>query len=510
MKTQLPVRPAPDPGEDLYSLAERTALANGIQPAVLGLSAASVTRRSADPAVLARLGSALGVSPADARTMTLDVYPPAVVGRAGQSQVRTWRLPGVRWVCPRCTPTSRVYLRDWQMALHPLCVTCPSLLQRTDEQDAGVLAPVPDGRAVATQRRIGDVLAKARRERSSAQQLRRLYALVTLVALTADDEWPLLIGWGADLRRHLTTRHDWTKAPPAHPAQAAVPVLECARALTDRQSRRAMVHEGWERLRGEPDLWSQRRAAEWERVLPSPHADGPSSGIPAWRPDTWRAYRLLVETLTALQSSTGLGPQHVPGWDVRPGEVFAPPEDRRAWRTDTAVTTHMLLAGPVHNADAERRSRIALGTTGSGWSTRRLAQGGGITLQTADEIEDLARRLVDDGLIDYAERRHHLACAPDLTRLLERLVQGFGVAPPGEEVLGTWIWVAVTSSPAWDDSLLTPALDLDGRLNPEQRLVLSDAALTYLADVTSPALHIAPASIGDSDSTASVVGEVVA
>lgn len=486
MSGLLPVRPDPVAGEDLYSLAERTAAANGVHPAALGLTPGNSVRRSANQAVVERLGAALGLSPSVAKAITVDAYPHAVAGRPGRSQARSWRLPGVRWTCPRCTPTTGIYLRDWQFALHPLCVTCPSLLERPD--DPRVDAFPPDRRAVATQRRIAQTLVKSRTRPGHATNLRRLYTLITLVAFTADDEWPLLLGWEAEVREALTDRYrDWTKQPPAQPAHAAVLVLECSRALQDRQPRRRMVQEGWERLNEDPGLARYAQRFGWNGLLPDLDDDGPSDGIPVWDVDAWRRYRTLAHELVNLQQRTSLSADHVPAWDLRPGEMFAPPQEERAQRAEIAVTTHMLLAGPMHSKDAERRSRIALGVTGSGWTTRRLTYGRGVAARAANEIRQLAGALVDDGLVDYAERRRHLGEATGLTRDLQSLIRSWNpeITVPLEAV-ETWLWVAMTRSPPAEDFLLQPALELDRRLDPEQRLVLHQMVGEYLEAVTHP------------------------
>jgi hypothetical protein len=364
---------------------------------------------------------------------------------------------------------------------------------------------------VATQQRIADVLSTSRHDRRSLKHLQDLYRLVTLVALTADDEWPLLVGWEAELREGLGSRNDdWTKYPSEDPADAAAIVLECARALADRQPRRSLVHEGWERLRAHPVYRSHGRATDWAGMLPSLRADGPSDGLAVWQREAWTAYRTLAKRLTELQSATGLRPEHIPGWDLRPGEVFAPADESRAWRTEIAVTAHMLLSGPVHNTETEHLSRIALGSTGSGWSTRRLALGRGITPQNAHDIESLARRLIAEGLVDYAERRRHLMGAPELIRQLAQLIQGFGLNPSAAETLETWAWVSFTGGPAWDVWLLEPARDLDQHLDPEQRLLLSDAVLTYLAEATRPTVHLSPEPVVDVDSDTGPTWDVVA
>ncbi|MCC2321267.1 TniQ family protein [Cellulomonas xiejunii] len=491
MTELLPIRPDPAPGEDLYSLAERTAVLNGVRPAALGLTPGTLARRSANPAVVKSLGAALGLSPSVVRAMTVDVYPRAVTGRPGKSQARSWRLPGVRWTCPRCTSTTGIYLRDWQLALHPLCVACPSLLERTD--DARLDALPPDRRAVATQRRIADTLAKARIHRRYALELRRLYALITLVALTADDEWPLLLGWEAEIREALTDRHSvWTKVPAGRPAHAVVLVMECSRALENRQTRRRLVQEGWERLSDDPALAKYAERLDWNGLLPDINADGPSSGIPVWDVDAWRRYRALAQEIADLQERTGLRGDHIPVWDRRQGEVFAPPDDCRAQRVELAVVTHMLVSGAVHNRDTERRSRVALGVTGSGWTTRRLAHGRGIATRAAHDIRRFVYALVEDGLVDYAERRQHLAEAPGLARHLHRLFQLWNADDPVPlEAVETWIWVAITCSPPVEDFLLDPALELDRRLDPEQRLLLHQTVEEYLTDTTRPALLVA-------------------
>ncbi|GHH70339.1 TniQ family protein [Promicromonospora soli] len=487
----LPVRPDPEAGEDLYSLAERTAAMNGMHLAALGLTPRTLVRRSANPAVVDRLCFALGLSASTAKAMTVDVYPRSVAGRPGHSQSRSWRLPGVQWTCPRCTSRTGIYLRDWQLALHPLCVECPSLLERPDDPWSD--AEQPDRRAVATQRRLAGTLAKARTSPLDAKQLRRLYTLITLIAFTADDEWPLLLGWEAEVREALTDRHrDWTKRPAAQPSHAAVLVLECSRALGDRQSRRRLVQEGWERLSDDPVLARYGQRGDWNSLLPDINADAPSSGIPVWDVDAWRRYRALAHDLVDLQEGTGLRADHVPAWDLRPGEIFAPPEDDLAQRVEVAVTTHMLVAGPVHNKDTERRSRIALGVTGSGWTTRRLAYGRGIASTAANEIRQLAQALVEDGLVDYAERRRHLGEAPGLTRHLQGLFQSWNpYAPVPMEAVETWLWVAMTRSPPAEGFLLDSALELDRRLDPEQRMVLHQAVVEYLADVAEPDLLVA-------------------
>ncbi|NDO90135.1 TniQ family protein [Cellulosimicrobium composti] len=482
----LPVRPEPARGEDLYSLAERIALMNGLHPATLGLTPNTVVRRSVKPEVIDRLAAASGLSRAAAKAMTIEVYPRAVVGRPGKPQPRSWRLPSVRWTCPRCTPRTGIYLRDWQLALHPLCVTCPSLLERPDDPWADAFPP--DRRAVATQRRIAETLAMSRTRPWHAQKLRRLYTLITLVAFTADDEWPLLLGWEAEVREALTDRYrDWTQEPPGQPAHAAVLVLECSRALEDRQPRRRLVQEGWERLSGDPALARYAQRFDWNGLLPDIDADGPSSGIPVWDVDAWRRYRDLAHELEDVQERTGLRADHVPAWDLRRGEMFAPSEVDRAQRVEVAVTTHMLLAGPVHNEDTERRSRIALGVTGSGWTTRRLAYGRGVAAQAANEIRQLVGVLVEDGLVDYAERRRHLAEAPRLARRLRSLFQSWNPeASVPLEAVETWLWVAMTHSPPAEGFLLEPALELDRRLDPERRLMLHQAVGEYLKAVTRP------------------------
>lgn len=486
-----PVRPDPAPGEDLYSLAERTAAMNGVPPAALGLTPSTQVRRSASPAVISQIGAALGLSVDAGRSMTVDVYPRSIAGRPGKRQARSWRLPMVRWTCPGCTSTTGIYLRDWQLALHPLCTNCPSLLETADVERSDDLwrdIDPPDRRAVATQRRIAETLREARGRPRHTTRLRDLYTLVTLVAFTADDEWPLLLGWEAEIRAALRVRYrDWSRRPPAQPSDAAVLVLECSRTLGDRQARRHLVHEGWERLSDDPALAEHRQRFVWNGLWPDINADGPSDGIPAWDVDAWRRYRALAHDLVDMQKRTGLGTDHVPAWDLRAGEVFAPAENSRAQRVELAVGTHMLLAGAVHNKHTERRSRTALGVTGSGSVTRRLSHGRGIASRVDAEIRHFAQSLVEEGLIDYAERRRHLAQAPGLTRRLQGILQSWSpqtVVPV--EAVETWLWVAMTCSPPLEASLLEPAIELDRRLDPERRLVLHRAVQEYLDSVERP------------------------
>jgi len=219
-------------------------------------------------------------------------------------------------------------------------------------------------------------------------------------------------------------------------------------------------------------------------LLPDINADGPSDGVPVWDVDAWRRYRALAHDVEDLQQRTGLRADHVPAWDLQQGEVFAPPEKRRPQRVELAVATHMLLADSVHNKETERRSRTALGITGSGWTTRRLSHGRGIASRADSEIRQLVQSLVDDGLVDYAHRRRHLAEAPGLTHQLRSILQAWSPqAGVPLEAVETWLWVAITRSPPVEGFLFEPAIELDQRMNPEQRLFLHQVVEEYLDNV---------------------------
>jgi len=483
--SRLPVRPEPVPGEALHSLIERTAAANGMSPAALGLTSTALKQRVLSKDTIARLSSALDMPVAELRALTVELYPPSVLGRP---YVRNWRVPGVRWICPRCTPTTGAYLRDWQLALHPLCTTCPSLLAVERAREPSTLVGAPDLRAVAAQRQIAQALAERRRgaQRGSGTRnapLRRLYKLVTLVAATADREWPVLAGWEAELRETLDTFHtDWTRQPPNRPDQAAVVLLECWRAANSQPWQRTLIGEGWERLDESPE------AEDW-------FADSRRSLVPArtvmgaelsdWRPDYVESYRWLMKRLARLQAETGIGPHHVPVWYPQPHEFIPARGPRAHRREELAVVLHMLLSGPQHDSAAERRSRKKLGLPGSGTITRRLTIGSGLVTSFAIELDAAADQLARAGLVDYAERRRYLKPTIGLRQALlaslsrTNVEAGQKVAPV---VLMAWAWITLARSPLGDDDLTTTAVGLDRRLDPESHLILQTAALDYVEE----------------------------
>jgi len=482
----LPVRPAPVPGEDLCSLAERTARANRLNPTALGITPRMLIRCSPEPAMLTQLGVALDLTPGVLHEMTPEVYPREVVGTTGTRVPRRWRVSHVRWACPRCTPRAGIYLRDWQLALHPLCTSCPSLLYRTDRHLLSGF-PTPDRQALTEQHRIVMALHGSRRDDFLAEELRRLYNLVLLVALTADHTWPPLSGWEAELREALPEiANDWTRVPPNQPAQAAAIVFECARVLPDGLRCQRLVDEALERLAAAPSAILRRRRDNGEGLelrFRAQHGEAAAD-------DMDRLQRLLGH-LEDLRWLAGLNADHIPALPPRPVRIeFSEPD---LWWVDLTTVSHMLLTGLDLDPTALARTQAELGVTSIGRASRRLALGYGIAAGSDRWIGELVQDLVDAGLVDFADRRRRLAVAPLLVGQLRR---HFSPAtgwpqPPADEVLHAWAWIAFARSPPRDTDLHVAARSLDEGLNPEHRLVLHETVLAYLDDVSGPDTQLA-------------------
>lgn len=486
----LPVRPAPVPGEALCSLAERTAHANRLNPTALGVTPRMLIRCSPEPAMLTQLGVALDLAPEVLHEMTPEVYPGAVVGTTGTRLPRRWRVPHARWVCPRCTPRAGIYLRDWQLALHPLCTACPSLLSRADRPLLQGF-PAPDQRALSAQHRIALALHGSRSDNFLADELRRLYNLVLVVALTADHTWPTLTGWEAELRAELPeTANDWTHVPPDQPAQAAAIVLECARVLPDGPRCQRLVDEALDRLAAAPSAILRRRRDNGEGLELRSRAQ-PGETI---HQDGGRL-RQLREPLGDLGWLTGLTGEHIPM--LPPTARF---DDPNSWWADLAVVIHMLVTGAEPDIAAVARAHEELGISGIGRNSRRLALGYGITAGLDHRIHDLVQSLVNAGLVNFSERRRRLKVAPLLISELKRQFRTAAGWPqaPDDEILHAWSWITFARSPA-DPNLLAAAQSLDENLNPEHRLVLHETVLGYLDEVSRPDPQVAPAFAGRRD-----------
>lgn len=479
----LPMRPVHVEGEDLHSVIERAARLNHMTPARVGLNSVELSRRSTSERLLELTGAALGMTRPEMIATTLDVYPIDVVGHPHRTTARTWRMRLARWRCPRCTALTGIYMRDWRLALHPLCTRCPALLCRAD---SGWECSIPDRRAVATQQQIANTLSKVRLGVGQATEFRRLYELVTLVALTADDHWPLLLGWEGELRQqHGGQSHDWMRSAPTTPADAAIVVLECARALSDENRYRRLVEEGWERVLAAPIGAALRRASgnSLRALLPAEvKADAADSA--SAEPDARFVQEALARELRSMAIKTGLQPRHVPGWHLRAGEGFAPTCRESTDRSEIALATHMLLSSTSPTAADELRARQTLETVGSWTVTRQLVVGEGINAMPASAIRDFARSLVRDGLVDFAERRRLLTTASGLCSRLQANITRWGVVRASDDDVAAWTWITLTQGPPWHGLAIEAARELDASLDPEQRLTLYDIAVDYLREAS--------------------------
>lgn len=471
----LPMRPQHATGEHLTSLLERTAVANNISPRAFGLREATIAREHVDATVVDRLSRAVAVPARELATMTLDAYPAGAIGRRHRPAAthRTWRLPAVRWSCPRCTPATGIYDRDWQLALHPLCTRCPALLRVHGDGDRPLVAP-PDERAVATQRRIAAHLDKLRRSRRSDGTLRRLYELTSLIAVTSDEHWPRLAGWEHELRRETLAHRAWTCRPPTQPAQAAIVVLEAWRAIESPDRAERLVHEGWDRIRTHPDTEVRSLEDRWYRLLPKPPITERLTAERPERPSRQTLTRLRSE-LRRLATAHGLQPRHVPDWVLLPDERFAPSPGQWPLRAELARVTRHVLGGDRNGVLKMPGGRYRMPFS------RWVAEDRGIRPGLARAISDQARTLVDDGLIDYAERRQYLAASHHLLGRLRTAAPGLDL---GDNALRAWVWVMLTHGPAATRAETDLAVETDARLDPEQRLALRDAALDHLTQIT--------------------------
>ncbi|WP_081829831.1 TniQ family protein [Paraoerskovia marina] len=468
----LPVRPHFVEGEDFYSLLERTAEANKISTRAFGSRDAAIRREHVDPVVMARLGAALGVPLGELKNLTFDVYPGATTGRRARRNAtsRTWRVPGVRWSCPQCTRRTGVFLRDWQLALHPLCTRCPALLQVHGTVDVEPLPP-PDSSATAAQHRIADELRALRQGRAPEGRLRRFYQLTSLIAVTADRDWPITHGWEMEIRQGGVPQWNWMHRPPREPRQAAPVVLEAWRGIESPARGERLVAEGWERIRNHVDGDVRSLEDRWRYLLPGPPIEEKLSPADCERPRRDVLHSLQFD-MQELARTAGLRARHIPGWILRDEEGFAPRRSQWDLRAELAHIARFLLYTGTKRTLALPGDRYRMTVT------RLVAEDRGIRPSLADAIRGQMRSLIEDGLIEYGQRRRYIAGSSLLVPSL-CTVQGLGRAD--EKSLHAWAWVMLTRGPAPRHGATRRAVALDAGLDPEQRLRLLEAATEQLA-----------------------------
>ncbi len=469
------VRLQPVPGEALESWVGRVADANLVprrRRPTLDRGVRALPSRS-------RVADVSTWSGADrpATDLTLYAYPRGIRGRVDGTGVRDWRVNEATWVCPVCTPATGVWMRDWSLACHPLCLTCGSLL--TDARSPAAAHPRrADRTTLDVQRRVSTALAAAGTRQATAPRWRAAYKLASLVSLTADDHWPRLPSWEADLRGSLDKLYGgWCRRPPADPAQAAWIVFEAWRGIESPVRGQRLIAEGWDRLLQHPDH-DVRRVGDMRGVLPERprHVLLPQRDAAAAE----SALKDMVRAVRRLQMGSGLEARHVPSWCITSDEL-APAEQEWSTRARLAIVLHAVCSGAAGRRwSGERRAVIDLQLAGTGPSPIMLLlrEGRGIAGDYADLVVSSADYLTSAGLTDYRALRRALWPMVRLGRVPARSV---GVDGAPEHRVADWLWVHVTRGPVPRSTARTrAAIVLNASLDPELRLHLVSAALAEL------------------------------
>ncbi|GGI10294.1 hypothetical protein GCM10007368_30520 [Isoptericola cucumis] len=389
-------------------------------------------------------------------------------------------------------------LRRWHLALHPLCLQCPSLLS-TSGADAHGMPEIgaPDTAARQAQALIAQDLEPDRLRSGSVQRrFANLYLLCEIVAASSDTQWPKLPAWEHDLRTQLPQpRTDWSRRPPATPSDAAIVVLECARALADPQRQRQLQGEAVERLDGHHS--DAARALVRRHNAGVPWAARPAlPNVPSSR--TQPVLASLIKTIQRLQRTSGIQARHLPAWPVEEADALVPTRDYRRELERRAVILHILLSGRWHDPGAEARARRDLGLLTRSRRHRAL-QDAGIDAMRAAHVARTAEHLIGQGLVDHHDLRQRFATPTGLLTSLRRKVPN--LPPASDVVLAAWCRLHLTPGPA-NEVTLADVRVLDEALNPEQRLQLLDAVDEHLHAVDPPAVNVPSPAVPAQDRSA--------
>jgi len=473
----LSVRPDLADGEALNSYVTRLADANGLRTTHLLPRPINVGLTAARAAFLATVS---GVPVEQLGASTLDRYPPAIRGK-GDTRRGGWRLHGVDWVCPRCTPLTGIIGRDWALALHPICRACSVLLTH---------GPTP-GHHRGADRALLDVvdafrgLAEDTITRAKARVIaRRMFRLCALIAQTIDDHWPDRPSTAPPV--DVTAARSWGCYPAEDPGTVAALLLAAAPALTSGGAERALIREGFRRLRGATEV-PPRHYLPRRPTQPAKHAI-----LPGFTTADRERLDWLSAQLRRLVTTPGLRPRHIPALAWLPDEYPFQLSSIGTARANAAIALYMVVSGLTGGFVAASTACHSFGTphTETSRLVSGIALGRGITAAHAHLLLSTAEGLIDDGLIDYQRRRdllcdiHTLRWSPHRSLALPA-VEG----TPGAQLGLGWMWMMLTRGPLYTSN--TPTLPTDrvlrfGELiDPETRLVLYEHGLRLLTDPES-------------------------
>ncbi|WP_256838926.1 TniQ family protein [Ornithinimicrobium faecis] len=485
----LPVRPTALDGEALSGYAVRLADANGITPNVLiGQDYTDVT---ASPAMVRRLSTAAGMTPAQVIGMTMAPMPPSIRGR-GKLARHGWRLhQSMTWICPVCTDQRGYRALLWRLALMPVCTRCRVLLVRA--HDIHRARTAPDALLDLTGRLIGLVQDATTGNRTARARLASYRKVCAAVAHTINHDWPPR---PAGLpRADLPAARMWGPHPCPDPATTATILTAAEPALGSKRARERFTQEVMDR---------------YEQRAQSPAAPVvlPSTLRPEERPPVLPVYRYtdrarltqLTHDLRQVVVATGLHARHVPGFLLLPGDDPVPPGPLWRERGLATIGLHMLISRAHGEPGAATAACHDLGTTDT--ETNFFLDG--IRLHRgipADQDELLlagVEHLLDGGLVDYRRRRQALRAVrrlPTLPLPADRLPDISDV--PGHRLALGWMWVHFARGPMWTSSFpsirTSTVMAFDAAIDPEARLHLHEAAH---AITEGPELHANPTGHG--------------
>lgn len=498
MTALLPVRFPPADGEAVTSWAGRLAAANGLTPSTLWVRpfASRPTLRE-----VTHLAAAAGTTAAAVWHTTPFHYPTAVTGTKAK-QSGGWLL-NTPWVCPSCTPATGVTRRHWALAFHPVCTACRAILTR-ELWDTPTAAPDALLTLVAD---LTDQSQAARTGGSARARLRRLRRLCTLVSQTLDDHWPAPTSDDAAAVRAAAVVTPWGGRPDPHPTAVAAVLLAVQPAWRSPTRERALIGEGWERLRsrtvevthGAPSYFPKRPAVRTSTTTPA------NPTTVRWKPDGFTredADRLawVRRKVDQLRRAHGLGARHVPALLFLPGEDPLPAGELWRYRAEAAIALHLLLdAHPSGRVGSAASACHAFGTarTESSHLVDGVTFDAGLTADDAALLLTAADHLIAENLVDYQHRRDLLRPHdPALSVLLRRLPAlptdpGWG---PADLAYG-WIWVHHTRGPLYTSTITdlptSTVLRFGRALDPEVRLALTDHAHARLRETLDDAVPAA-------------------
>lgn len=497
----LPVRLDAVPGEALNSYTGRLAAANQLPAATVwpGRPPTRPTRPTGED--VDRIAALADLSTAGVAAMSVFSYPETVVGT---SRLRRggWMLYRPTWTCPVCTPATSVTMRDWALALHPVCTDCRCLLSTDPTQDP-ITAPAE---LVTLVENLRDRLHQSSRDRSSRDHLGDLLRHCALVAQTFTADWPLPRTEDEDALRSRGVQHgQWGRHPTPDPRTAAAVLLATAPAIADPRQRAWLNYDGWNRITdpeatGAPVNTGPRCPEEY---LPAPLKTAELLRAVARRHDPGdqaRGRRLVVE-LTRLAAEHRVFPHHVPALAYLPGEHPLPGRVHWSSRVGAALALHQLLALTMGDPEP------ALGHESAWPGHARLADAlnshGAIARDEADLLRGFLEALLAEGLVDYQRRRDILRAQSSVPAHVLRPLRLPGTDAPdvpgasAGRLASGWVWVHLTRGPMWasaDPDLPTTTVLKFGRaLDPEARLGLLDHGLQVLHEAdTIPADLVAP------------------